>query len=318
MAGNTNELVVWQWNCASFQRHKAPLPQYIKSQAVKPHVLLLQETLCESPSLAGYRAVAGRDENKRGIATLVSKKCSFQEHRMQLGRSRVEALLVEIIPNSWLKQSVYILNVYSPPSQQRQTFHSILAKASSLARGSPLIVAGDFNAPHTVWGYTRQTTKGIALVRAADNCALELITDPRFPTRMGTSVARDTTPDLTFVKNITEVAWQNLQESLGSDHFVITISVKVKAAPPREFRVTDWDVFRKIRKEDTEEYSSLSDLFERLKKDSEQATKVVSTEVEVPRMDSHLAHLLETKLHSGTLENTETQPQTPEENSGTQ
>lgn len=82
---------------------------------------------------------------------------------MQLGRSPAQAL-VEIIPNRWLKQSVYILNVYSPPSEQRQTFHSILAKASSLARGSPLVVAGDFNAAHTVWGYKKQTAKLIILV----------------------------------------------------------------------------------------------------------------------------------------------------------
>lgn len=77
MAGNTNKLVVWQWNYTSFQRREATLQQYIKSQGVKPHVLLLQETFCESPSLAGYRAVAGRGENKRGRATLVSKIMLF-------------------------------------------------------------------------------------------------------------------------------------------------------------------------------------------------------------------------------------------------
>lgn len=94
----------------------------------------------------------GKGESKRGIATLVSKKLAYVEHDIQPGRGRMEALLVEVIPNSWLKQSVFILNVYSPPSDQRQSFHSLFMKAASLARESPLVIAGDFNAPHNAWG----------------------------------------------------------------------------------------------------------------------------------------------------------------------
>lgn len=295
MADNTNELVVWQWNCASFKRRRAPLLHFIASQAVKPHVIMLQETLGDALTFPGYRVVSVREQGKRGLATLVAKKCSFQEHKLQLGNSKAEVIILEIIPNSWLKNSVFLLNVYSSPSDKRQGFASIMAKAVALARGAPIVVAGDFNAPHDAWGYARQSPKGNNLLKAVSSCSLELITDPQYPTRIGTSVVRDTTPDLAFVKNVAGTGWQNLQENLGSDHFIVAITLAVNAAPPREFKVTDWDAFRKLRKEDQDEYDSLDSLFARLKADANAATKVVKTNLRVDRMDARLAHLLEAK-----------------------
>lgn len=145
MAGNNNQLVMWQWNCASFKRRRAPLQQFVTSQAVKPHVIILQETLGDALTFPGYRVVSVREEGKRGLATLVARKCSFQEHILQLGKTRAEVIMVEIIPNSWLKNSVFILNVYSSPSDNRQAFASITAKAVALAKAASIVVAGDFS-----------------------------------------------------------------------------------------------------------------------------------------------------------------------------
>lgn len=295
MARNVSELVVWQWNCASFKRRRAPLQQFVSSQEVKPHVILLQETLGESLSFTGYRVISEREEGKRGLATLVARKCSYQLHKLQIGKTRAEVIMVEIIPNNWLKNSVFILNIYSSPADYRQAYASILAKAVALAKGSPLVVAGDFNAPHGAWGYTRQSAKGVNLLQAVTDYSLQLLTDPHYPTRTGSSVQHDTTPDLAFVKNVTGAKWQNLQENLGSDHFIISITLEVNAAPPKEFQVTDWDAFRKLRKEDQEEYDCLDSLVLRLKEDARAATKVVKTDLKVDRMDAHLAHLLEAK-----------------------
>lgn len=295
MAVNSNKLVVWQWNCASFQRRKAPLQQFVSAQAVKPHVILLQETLDDTPTFPGYRVVSIREEGKRGLATLVARKCSFQVHKLPLGKTRVEIIMVEIIPNNWLKSSVFLLNIYSSPSDQRQAFATIMTKAVALTKGAPIVIAGDFNAPHDSWGYPRNSTKGNLLVQAVSDCSLELITDPQYPTRIGTSVVRDTTPDLAFVKNAPGAGWRNLQENLGSDHFIVEITLTISAAPTREFKVTDWDAFRKLREADQTDYDNLDSLFTRLQKDVQAATKVVKTDLKVDRMDARLAHLLEAK-----------------------
>lgn len=61
--------------------------------------------------------------------------------------------MVEIIPNSQIREQLFILNVYSAPSDYHQSFKALISKASALAKNKPLIIAGDFNAPHAAWGY---------------------------------------------------------------------------------------------------------------------------------------------------------------------
>lgn len=256
---------------------------------------MLQETGMETITLPGYRAVSSLAENGLGIATLIAKKCAFQELDLCLGNTKLEASLVEIIPNSWLKNSVYVINVYCSPRDNRQTFYSLTTKASSKARETPLVMAGDFNAPHEAWGYVRSIPKGCRLLQAVTDSSLELITDPHYPTRMGNSISRDTTPDLAFVKNAPGVEWHNLQENLGSDHYIVEISLPVSAAPQRAFKIVDWDAFRKRRKDDHEEYDTFADLVAKLKKDVAAVTKTVETDLKLDRMDARLAHLVEAK-----------------------
>lgn len=297
MARPDSKLIVWQWNCASFRRRRPQLVQFIKTREPqeRPHVILLQETGMETITLPGYRAVSSLAENGHGIATLIAKKCAFQEHDLRLGNTKLEASLVEIIPNSWLKNSVYVMNVYCSPRDNRQTFYSLTTKASSKARETPLVMAGDFNAPHEAWGYVRSIPKGCRLMQAVTDSSLELITDPHYPTRMGNSISRDTTPDLAFVKNAPRAEWHNLQENLGSDHYIVEISLPVCAATQRAFKIVDWDAFRKRRKDDNEEYETFADLVAKLKKDVAAVTKTVETDLKLDRMDARLAHLVEAK-----------------------
>ncbi|KAK8766757.1 hypothetical protein V5799_006462 [Amblyomma americanum] len=174
-----------------------------------------------------------------------------------------------------------------------------MTKAVALTKGAPIVIAGDFNAPHDAWGYPRQSTKG-NLLQAVSDCSLELITDPQYPTRTGTSVVRDTTPDLAFVKNAPGTGWRNLQENPGSDHFIVEITLTISTAPAREFKVTGWDAFWEMRKADQTDYDNLDSLFTRLQQDVQAVTKVVKTDLNVDRMDARLAHLLEILLESKT------------------
>lgn len=295
MAGQDNRFLIWQWNCAGFLPKKAVLQQFVLSCERKPHVIVLQETLRQAVSLQGYRTHSVFGEGRRGICFLVSKQCSFVAHSMRMDHSKVEHSLIEIIPNAWLKSSIFILNIYSSPRGHRHRFASLVAKAAGLAAGAPFVVAGDFNAPHCEWGYPSSTVKGSDLWQTAADHALVLLTDPSFPTRTGTSITRDSTPDLTFVKGVGPASWRNLHENLGSDHFVLAISFEVSSRAAREFRVTDWDLFRKIREGNQTDPADFNDWLSEVKRDVESATKTVRTDLKVDRMDSRLAHLLEAK-----------------------
>lgn len=126
---------------------------------------------------------------------------------------------------------------------------------------------------------------------------LILITDKAFPTRTGTSTQRDTTPDLCFVKNISDARWSNLAVDLGSDHFILAVHLPTVSRKTKSYTWVDWDLLRKTRAErpppDTP--PSLETWTAQLKADVNKATKTISTDLPTERMDSRLAHLLEAK-----------------------
>ncbi|KAH9366101.1 hypothetical protein HPB48_006492 [Haemaphysalis longicornis] len=79
---------------------------------------------------------------------------------------------------------------------------------------------------------------------------LTLYPDPTYATRLGNSVMRGTTPDLTFPQNATEATWTNSYKNLGSDHYIV--ETEIVAGHPRiqrgrKLRITDWDTFRLLR-----------------------------------------------------------------------
>lgn len=196
------DLTVWQWNCHSYNNKKAVLQQHITTVNKKPDIILLQETATVTPTLPGYRAHVSQGEG-RGVCTFVRKGLTFIEHQLKHGRSRVEYAFTEIIPSKQRKGSLFIVNIYSNPKHQTQKFKTLLHTASTQARDNTLLIGGDFNAAHRAWGYVKDTAKGRDLLQDTLDHNCVLITDPAHPTRIGNSVARDTTPDLTFVKMIT-------------------------------------------------------------------------------------------------------------------
>ncbi|KAH6942557.1 hypothetical protein HPB50_007860 [Hyalomma asiaticum] len=76
---------------------------------------------------------------------------------------------------------------------------------------------------------------------------LTLITDKAFPTRIGNSVCRDTTPTLAFVKNVEGAEWSNTAMDFGSDHYVLERGFDVARSKSIEFLITDWDHICKPR-----------------------------------------------------------------------
>ncbi|KAG0435541.1 hypothetical protein HPB47_018423 [Ixodes persulcatus] len=175
-----------------------------------------------------------------------------------------------------------------------------LRKALNAAGGSPLVIGGDFNLPHTGWGYKHCSAEGRNLWQDSHDLGFTLITDPTFHTRLGTSTARDTTPDLAFTKNVVNAQWRNTQYDLGSDHLIIEITLPHLTALSRitrEFAFVDWDAFRKHRTEKAAD-TSITDIeswSRDLQSDTQLATRTIKTDVPTERIDSRLAHLIEAK-----------------------
>ncbi|XP_077541716.1 uncharacterized protein LOC144153828 [Haemaphysalis longicornis] len=281
-----SKITTWQWNANGFHCRKATLLQIIQSAEKPPDVIMVQETHAEdAPSLSGYRAHASPPSARacgkgaaQGVCTFVRRGIPFVKHEDLLGRSALEYCATEVLLGKKKKESILLLNVYSNPAHRQQKFRTMLHK--TLAAGREL------------------------LDEAAD-AGFTLHTDPSAPTRIGTSVTRDTNPDLTFVRaaNTTRgVKWRNTGQNMGSDHFVIEIELPTSARhrderDRRRQKITDWNLFR-ARVEEEGPARDITDI-ENWTSDVVRLAKDVTTEHDVdedcPGMDNRLAHMLEAR-----------------------
>ncbi|KAH6947856.1 hypothetical protein HPB50_021841 [Hyalomma asiaticum] len=166
----------------------------------------------------------------------------------------------------------------------------LVAKALQVAGRHPLLIGGDFNLAHKSWGYVRTEAAARNLWQQDDDLCLTLITDP----------LDSTPPDLTFIHHIINSVWTNTQQGLSNDHYIFTISLpQLTAAPPptKDFTATEWDAFRKIRTGATsaEGTSDVNTWTQALRTGVQKATRVVTTDATVERIDRHQARLLEDK-----------------------
>ncbi|KAG0444367.1 hypothetical protein HPB47_013872 [Ixodes persulcatus] len=113
-----------------------------------------------------------------------------------------------------------------------------------------LLIVGDFNAPHTAWGYTTCEPKGRDPWEQIQTHQFTLETGINTPTRIGNSAQRDSTPDLTLSLHTNRVRWKVTDQTLGSDHLIIETEMVPKHKLTKTLRqktLTDWDKLRALR-----------------------------------------------------------------------
>lgn len=214
---------------------------------------------------------------------------------------KIEHALTELIPTKKRKESIFLFNVNSNPSQRNQKFKTLLHKASTAPGRNTMIVCGDFKAMDPTWGYDKSTVKGRNLAEYSTELDFTLITDPAHPTKIGNTVFRDTTPDLTFVTNDNPVTitWRNTGVDLGSDPTIVEVVIPERSGTnTRKHTWVDWKALRHVRSQNNEEGSEINDIetwTTEITKDVRNSTKEIETDIETNRMDSRLAHLIEAK-----------------------
>ncbi|KAH6947458.1 hypothetical protein HPB50_019051 [Hyalomma asiaticum] len=194
------------------------------------------------------------------VCTLVKRGIAFIEHELEVDdESDVDHIFIEILPSRGKRVTgLFVLNVYSTPSKRglRHTFDALFREAMAKAASAPLLICGDFNAPHTQWGYGADSPKGKKLARLVDDFGLTVLNEPASHTRIGQGACRDTSPDLSIWSGAGAVAWSNSFEDLGSDHRVLCVTVGEEDCEIDvclKARIVDWEQFRKNRQQDKQE-----------------------------------------------------------------
>lgn len=195
-----------------YKQKRGILHQYISNADGPPDVIAIQET-GTIPYQPGYNTHTPASPNSR-IATLTAKSLTIVQHTID--GSDIDHNLIEILPAKRGQSSLFLLNLYSPPSRKKEEFDYLFATTLKLAKKNGVVILGDFNAPHPAWGYGKSTAKGNKLWELLHRQGLTIHTDPNYPTRIGNSVTRDTCPDLTMTKNLPRAEWHNSEETLGA------------------------------------------------------------------------------------------------------
>ncbi|XP_077528407.1 uncharacterized protein LOC144140095 [Haemaphysalis longicornis] len=276
--------------------------------ATPPDVIMIQETHMEqTPKLQGYNVQAvppsARSSTKgaaQGVCTFVRRGITLVELDKFLDcDTALELCATEVVIGRRKQESIFLVNAYSNPQHRNQRFRSLFQKTRKKIGSKLALVAGDFNSAHKELGYPRTTAKGRNLLEEAEAAEFELISDPQQPSRIGTSTARDTTPDLAFVylPEARDVRWRNTGLNLGSDHQIIEMEIPLRVnageEPKRKHKITDWEAFRR------QETPAVIDDIGKWTEGLASAVERVSTEIEIdesiPNMDSRLAHLMEAR-----------------------
>lgn len=194
----SSPFTVWQWNCRGFKAKRRALEHTLQAQPHTPHIIALQETYMDTKltSYAAYNQQTTPDQ-RPNTAILVHR--NLAANHIDLSYPEVPHTFVQVLPNSRSQAPLHILNVYSPPSDKSTRVATLVRKACATAQTGMLLILGDFNAPHTEWGYPRKACgrKGAKVWETAQTLGLTLLLDPDRPTRIGNSVTQDSCPDLT-------------------------------------------------------------------------------------------------------------------------
>lgn len=234
---------VWQWNCRGFIRKRPNLEMLLSTESETPSIIALQEPGLKV-KLTGYQTF--QSSNNPYTARLVQR--NIPAERQQFDSIDIPHDFVVLYPPKRAAFRLYILNVYSSPREHGHSFTQLFALASRAAQQHPLVVLGDFNAPHTAWGYSQSTRKGRLLWELVQSQRLTVESDSSIPTRIGNSAQKDTSPDLSFTRRIDVAKWSCTTHTLGSDHFIIQLDIQFASTLTPRLRqqyLTDWDAFRR-------------------------------------------------------------------------
>lgn len=226
--------------------------------------------------------------------TYIQRNISFIFH--DLSNLYSDCILLELLPRRTGQAGYFVLNIYSHPRDGLRSVFDAIDRAMKIASSAPIVITGDFNAPHVDWGYAKNTRKGISLSRYIQQNGCTLVNDCTLATRIGNSVSRNTTPDLTFTRNVRQANWMHTGVNLGSDHYILTITLPCATLRPQFHLkpIVDWDKFRKIRDQNTAtEIRDYKEWASKLQRDIALREKMAPAEHIRDLIDSRLLHLWE-------------------------
>lgn len=231
-----------QWNCAGLQLRHAELSFYLKHNPI-PILALSEAGLPKNFTLTGYFCYNNPTMSgfPNGSASLFIRKTLPQQQidTKDLCTQDMEITAARVMVAG---QNLCVTSVYVRAGKSG-------IKVADLVKGicqrcnDPIILCGDWNAHHSLWGGSRDDTRGRTLIKCFEEYNLAVANDgsPTFFRPPDTYSAIDITAHSIDLC----VNWTRYPDTMGSDHYPIFISLNgVHGHQQRSRNVIHWDLFR--------------------------------------------------------------------------
>lgn len=289
---------ILQWNCRGIKGKINELKTRIETWGDKsPDILLLQETRHANLKVRGYNTYLNRTvitntskQEKEGVAVLLIKETHPQSQINTDFACNEDEELVGATTTIG-KKTYSFFSFYQKPGKGDEHYRWIKRIQNITQHKS--IVGGDFNAEHSVWG-NQDNRKGMNLLHQMHGNSFECLNKPGGNTRLGNKNQKDTTPDSSWTRGVPEVDWEAHDDTWGSDHVPIIITLHRKTREKRTARVTNWDKFREILKKKIQ-VEGPTDIEKHIKKAAQEATTTTQVDADAPNPDHHLTNLQEAR-----------------------
>ena len=245
-------LQILYWNANGLGAHGHELVALVRQQALKPHIILIQEAKLAKRSkfqLPGY-IMYRKDRISRGggLVTFVANECDSQEIECTVGNLETQLISVRLANNN----NIRIANVYHRVANP--TTINELKKLSDLVGRSGLIF-GDFNAHSPLWddGVDQPDDRGRMVTDWVESTGLVVLNEGN-PTRHCPITGSWTGLDLAIAtENLAhDCTWQVHDDNWGSDHMPCFTFLgmppkcdEIQNPPERwNFSKADWSKFK--------------------------------------------------------------------------
>ncbi|GFX31270.1 putative RNA-directed DNA polymerase from transposon X-element [Trichonephila clavipes] len=195
-----------------------------------PDLILIQETHLRPShniNIANYTYYrndrpTSSDNNRAFGGTLILVKNAINHYSLPTPPMQaIEATIVILIPFD--HDPISIVSVYIPPNSDEYTF--TIDIENIIQTSSNCVLFGDFNATHTAWNCTTNSSRGVRLLDYT-NLANLYIAHPNTPTRFGLNSAN--TLDIAVIRNFYYPYTINSLHELSSDHNPVILNFTLK------------------------------------------------------------------------------------------
>lgn len=273
---------ILHWNCRGAPGKLPEIQHFSKDY----DAICLQETLLypnKDFRINGFRSfrIDVTHPSIRGICILVRNNLKISSVDLSaFHHLSIEILGVEITFNSY---TLLLISVYRHPNKSTPSF--VFSNVLSLHnKYKYLIIMGDFNAHHPLWGANKSDSAGNFISRAIENHGIRLLNDSS-PTFLYSSFGSYSTVDLAMASSSVAPICESstLPDPMGSDHFPLSVAIldKVHASNFFSYRIklTDKELSHLYLRLDSDSSLLHSCIFTNLSVDHERFINNIKTHI---------------------------------------